>query len=97
MHPKAHDTLFGTMTNACTNPTTLPTSNRPRILVGVTGSVAAIVSPEIVVRLYKDLNADVRVLLTSGGQNFWDKAKDFDLKQWELFQELLPNIPVYGE
>lgn len=62
---------------------------RPRVLLGVTGSVAAVKSPELAVRLTRDLNADVRVLLTAGGSNFWTKAQAYDQIHWNELQKLL--------
>mmetsp|Transcript_47616 Transcript_47616/g.70894 ORF Transcript_47616/g.70894 Transcript_47616/m.70894 type:complete len:226 (-) Transcript_47616:1096-1773(-) len=61
----------------------------PRLLLGVTGSVAAVKSPEIAVRLHKELRCDVIVLLTRGGENFWNKAKDYDPKNWMLLQDMV--------
>mmetsp|Transcript_7246 Transcript_7246/g.15701 ORF Transcript_7246/g.15701 Transcript_7246/m.15701 type:complete len:251 (-) Transcript_7246:440-1192(-) len=58
--------------------TTKTATSRPNILLGVTGSVAAVKSPEIALRLREDLNADVRVLLTAGGANFWEKAAEYN-------------------
>ena len=40
-----------------------------RIILGVSGSIAAYKSPDIVRRL-QDLDAEVRVILTSGGREF---------------------------
>ena len=40
-----------------------------RIILGVSGSIAAYKSPDIVRRL-QDLSAEVRVILTSGGREF---------------------------
>ena len=62
---------------------------RPRILFAVTGSVAAVKGPEIAVRLVTECDYDVRVLLTRGGENFWNKAKDYNPKYWDLLQKLL--------
>jgi phosphopantothenoylcysteine synthetase/decarboxylase len=62
---------------------------RSRILYAVTGSVAAVKGPEIAVRLVNELNFDVRILLTRGGENFWSKAKDYNLQYWNMLQELL--------
>jgi hypothetical protein len=39
----------------------------PRILLGVTGSVAAIKAPEVVVQLVTQCNAEVKVVLSRGG------------------------------
>lgn len=56
-----------------------------KILLAVTGSVAAIKSPEIAVRLVRELNATVQVLLTVGGKNFWEKSIGYDEQHWESF------------
>lgn len=62
---------------------------RPRILLGVTGSVAAVKAPEIAVRLVHDFNAQVRVLLSAGGSNFWDKASEYHSEHWVMFQQII--------
>lgn len=62
---------------------------RSRILYAVTGSVAAVKGPEIAVRLVNEMDFDVRILLTRGGENFWSKAKDYNLQYWNILQELL--------
>ena len=54
--------------------------------MGVCGSVAAVKAPEIAVRLSQS-KIDVRILLTKGGRNFWDKASDYNVKYWKLVQE----------
>lgn len=58
---------------------------RPRILLGVTGSVAAVKGPELACSLARDLQADVCVLVTRGGENFMSKAKEYDVKSWDDF------------
>jgi hypothetical protein len=76
---------------------------RPRILLGVTGSVAAVKAPELAVRLHMmefphddddaanqdDGRPDIRVLLTKGGENFWNKARTYDSFHWTLLNEKL--------
>ena len=57
------------------------------ILLAVTGSVAAVKSPELAVRLVRDFDANVRVLLTIGGRNFWEKAQAYNPKLWESMRE----------
>lgn len=66
-------------------------SNRPgpKILLGVTGSVAAVKSPEIAVRLALGVNAEVKVLLTKGGENFWEKAEGYNKKYWDMMQDII--------
>jgi phosphopantothenoylcysteine synthetase/decarboxylase len=50
--------------------------------LGVTGSVAAVKSPEIAVRLVRE-HHDVCVLLTAGGLNFWNKAQEYNPTYWQ--------------
>lgn len=57
---------------------------KKKILLGVTGSVAAVKAPLIAVRLCA--SADVKILLTHGGTNFWNKAIDYDPEAWNSFQ-----------
>lgn len=63
-------------------------NHRPKVLIGVTGSVAAIKGPELAVRLATDLNANVRILLTHGGANFWTKSGAYNEKAWNEMTEL---------
>ena len=60
---------------------------RPRILLGITGSVAAVKGPELALRFARDCGMDVRILLTRGGQNFWEKACDYNPEVWKEVQE----------
>ena len=61
---------------------------RPRILLGVTGSVAAVKGPELACKLARG-GHDVCVLLTRGGENFWNKAGAYDPQSWEEFNSYL--------
>ena len=63
----------------------LKTTNK-NILLAVTGSVAAIKSPEIAVRLVRR-SKKVKVLLTAGGKNFWGKAEGYNPEYWNAMQE----------
>lgn len=74
---------------------------RPRVLLGVTGSVAAIKVPELVCRLA--VFADVHVVLTKGGSNFWyanadttsvGPAQTYNPEAWEQMQQLVRLSPV---
>jgi phosphopantothenoylcysteine synthetase/decarboxylase len=65
------------------------TARRPRILLAVTGSVAAIKGPEIAVRLATKIKADVKILLTKGGENFWSKAKTYNPAAWNRLHSML--------
>jgi hypothetical protein len=78
------------MAPAVSSPTT-DVNNQPegpRVLLGVTGSVAAVKAPEIAVRLVTECKAHVKVLLSVGGKNFWDKAVEYDIVHWEKLQGL---------
>jgi hypothetical protein len=77
---------------------------RPHILLGVTGSVAALKAPEIALKLANKLDAYIYVLLTQGGDNFWRKAKDYNPLIWQLLQEEIsigqkdsPSVRVFGK
>ena len=61
----------------------MASKRRHRVLLGVTGSVAAVKSPEIAVRLAREQDMDVCVLLTAGGLNFWNKAQEYDPTFWQ--------------
>lgn len=65
---------------------------RPHVLLGITGSVAAVKGPEIAVRLARDDKMHVRVLLTSGGLNFWNKAQEYNPTYWEELQKRILTI-----
>ncbi|KAL3896148.1 MAG: hypothetical protein SGARI_007248, partial [Bacillariaceae sp.] len=62
---------------------------RPRLLLAVSGSVAAVKGPEIAVRLARELQADVKILLTRGGCNFWEKAEKYNPDMWKKLNEML--------
>lgn len=61
---------------------------RTRIILAVTGSVAAVKGPEIAVRLVKELDFDVHILLTRGGEFFW-KGSEYNKQYWNSLQDLL--------
>jgi hypothetical protein len=67
-------------------------SRRLHILLGVTGSVAAVKAPEIACRFIEEFDGDdycceVKVLLSAGGLNFWEKSAEYDNKSWKKLQE----------
>ena len=45
-------------------------NKRPNVLLGITGSVAAVKGPELALRLSEFAN--VKVVLTKHGKRFWD-------------------------
>jgi hypothetical protein len=60
-------------------------SRRYRVILGVTGSVAAVKSPLVALDILKAIDAEVIVLLTTSGQMFWMKAKTYDPCSWAEF------------
>ena len=76
-------------------------SRRPlHILLGVSGSVAAVKAPEIAVQLARSaVPCLVRVLLTKGGTVFWNKAQRYNPVVWdELRIEISKErVVVLGE
>ena len=66
--------------------TTKTMNRRPRILLGITGSVAAVKGPKLALRLAKEVNADVRVVLTrTVEQYFWKDGRavsSYDVESW---------------
>ena len=68
-----------------------PKNTRPRVLLGVSGSVAAVKAPEIAVRLIHELHVDVEVLLTAGGVNFWRKAPQYDARWCKELEMILAD------
>jgi Flavoprotein len=79
-----------------------PLSIRPfRVLLGITGSVAAVKGPELILQLMDELSDDndnddattssveARVVLTRGGSNFWNCAHEYDPISWRRLQERL--------
>lgn len=63
--------------------------HKRRILLGVTGSVAAIKCPELAVRFCREQNAHVKIILTQAGEHFWHKSADYNPTAWQEFQSIL--------
>ena len=70
-------------------------SRRINVLLGVTGSVAAVKVPELICRLRDRFgsppnnNISIKVVLTHGGQNFWEKASTYDAVHWNKIKDML--------
>ena len=68
---------------------------RINLLLGVTGSVAAVKVPELICRLRDRFgsppnnNISIKVVLTHGGQNFWEKASTYDAVHWNKIKDML--------
>ena len=77
----------------CSSDTGSP--RRINVLLGVTGSVAAVKVPELICRLRDRFgsppnnNISIKVVLTHGGQNFWEKASTYDAVHWNKIKDML--------
>ena len=94
---KSNDSSTSTSPSTSTSTsktTTAPQQRRKRILLGITGSVAAIKGPEIALLLSRELDAHVVVLLTHGGSNFWYKAKDYNPLIWEEYENFIRDCDL---
>lgn len=64
-------------------------NRRPRILLGITGSVAAVKGPKLALLLAKEVKADVKVILTRTAEKyFWKEDKvvaTYDIDSWREF------------
>lgn len=49
---------------------------RPNIILGITGSVAAVKGPELALLLQNSLSANVIIVTTNTGQYFWDECSE---------------------
>ncbi|GLD99974.1 hypothetical protein PINS_up008702 [Pythium insidiosum] len=67
-------------------------TRKPRILLGVSGSVAAVKAPELALRLHAF--ADVRVVVTASAEFFLARAKEYDAEHAARFEAARDAIPV---
>ncbi|KAG7362102.1 phosphopantothenoylcysteine decarboxylase [Nitzschia inconspicua] len=79
----------GATTTATHQPIGETGQRKPRVLLALTGSVAAIKGPELAVRIAEEHNAAVKILLTRGGQHFWDKAEVYNPLYWKKLQDMM--------
>lgn len=74
---------------------------RPRILLGITGSVAAVKGPRLALRLANEVRADVKVVLSrTVEQNFWKEGKavaSYDDESWREFLAATSAISEEGK
>ena len=65
-------------------------NRRPHLLLGITGSIAAVKGPRLALRLANELNADVKVVLTrTVEQYFWKEGRavsTYDRESWIDFE-----------
>lgn len=54
---------------------------RPRVLLGVTGSVAAVKAPQLALK-FASAGCDVRVVLTAKGAHFWKLTETYNPPSW---------------
>ena len=68
-------------------------NRRPRILLGITGSVAAVKGPKLALRLANEVKAHVKVILTrTVEQYFWKEGKavpSYDVDSWNEFHTVV--------
>lgn len=69
---------------------------KTKILLGISGSVAAVKGPELALALSSQMNGHVVVLLTQGGEHFWNKAENYNPKAWKELNDY-KGFEIYGE
>lgn len=67
---------------------------RSKVLLGVTGSVAAVKGPQLVTQIVRQLNCDVQLILTHAGETFWNQAKEYNAEAWDAFRQLNDAEPA---
>ena len=80
-------------------------NNKTHVLLGVTGSVAAVKAPEIALRLVAEQGVAVKIILTQGGRHFWDQSRNYNTDIWDKFEACLaeeskkddPGLTITGE
>jgi hypothetical protein len=79
------------------NNTTPATNRRPRIILGITGSIAAVKGPRLALRLSTELKADVKVVLTrTVEQYFWKEDKAVGTYDAECWNEFVRVVELSG-
>lgn len=75
-------------------------SERTKLLLGITGSVAAVKGPELAVKLVQTQKYDVKVILTQGGEHFWKKSGEYSPRYWNKLKDLInkddERIQIYN-
>ena len=70
-------------------------NRRPRIILGITGSIAAVKGPRLALRLANELKADVKVVLTrTVEQYFWKEGRavaTYDRESWMDFERAVAS------
>ena len=67
---------------------------RLNILLGVSGSVAAVKGPELAIKLSKVAN--VKVIMTQRGKYFWNLTETYNKEMFDQFNTM-ENIQVYED
>lgn len=69
---------------------------RPRVLLGVCGSVAAVKLPELAMRL--SVSVEVRLMLTASGKHFVENvAPSYNPSVWDRWLRMKHMFPVYED
>jgi phosphopantothenoylcysteine synthetase/decarboxylase len=76
-----------------------PLNDTCNILLGVTGSVAAVKIPELISHLLDKFGSKIaiKVVLTEGGKNFWEKASTYDAMHWNKIQQFLERSSTHRQ
>jgi hypothetical protein len=71
------------------------TSKRPRIVLGITGSIAAVKGPRLALLLSRNLKSHVKVVLTrTVEQSFWKESgvtQSYDEGAWKEFWDVVSS------
>ena len=90
---------------ASSNSNSTTSDNKTHVILGVTGSVAAVKAPEIALRLVVEQGLAVKIVLTQGGRHFWEQSRNYNGEIWNKFEACLeqeskkedPWLTVIGE
>lgn len=70
-------------------------TRKPRVLLCVSGSVAAVKVPQLAVALR--VFAEVKIVATKSSRHFLDLSRDYDSEAWAQWQVLAPPIELLGD
>ena len=72
-----------------------PPPHRPRVLLGLTGSVATVKWAALVCALAEF--ADVRVVCTRAARHFMAMSEAYDAEAWARMRAVVPPVPVLDD
>lgn len=66
------------------------------IILGVTGSVAAVKAPELAIKILQEIpDAALELILSVGGKHFWDRAASYDPTSWQRLSDFTDRITIH--